>query len=52
MANKNARILWAVMARDAAFDPKHVGVKPQCKVPPGQRTNASLPPADCMACMA
>jgi transposase len=27
MANKNARILWAVMTRAAAFDPNHVSVK-------------------------
>ena len=38
MANKNARILWAVMTRDAAYDPKHVSVKPKCKVPLGERT--------------
>ena len=31
MANKNARILWAVMTRDQAFDPHHVSVKPQPK---------------------
>ena len=31
MANKNARILWAVMTRDEAFDPKHVSVKPGAK---------------------
>jgi len=29
MANKNARILWAVMTRDAGFDAHHVSVKPQ-----------------------
>jgi transposase len=34
MANKNARILWAVMTRAAAYDPHHVSVKPQCKLPP------------------
>lgn len=45
MANKNARILWAVMTREAAFDPKHVSVKPQCKMPPGQHTAASPPTA-------
>ena len=49
MANKNARILWAVMTRDAAFDPKHVSVKPQCKVPPGQRAATSPPSAACTA---
>ena len=31
MANKNARILWAVMTRDPGFDPGHVSVKPACK---------------------
>ena len=31
MANKNARILWAVMTRDAGFDAHHVSVKPQAK---------------------
>lgn len=33
MANKNARILWAVMTRDQGFDPKHVSVKPIAKQP-------------------
>jgi transposase len=32
MANKNARILWAVMTREAGFDAKHVSVKPLGKV--------------------
>ena len=31
MANKNARILWAVMTRDLGFDPRHVSVKPDAK---------------------
>lgn len=31
MANKNARILWAVMTRDQGFDPNHVSEKPQAK---------------------
>ncbi len=31
MANKNARILWAVMTREEGFDAKHVSVKPQGK---------------------
>ena len=31
MANKNARILWAVMTRDQGFDPTHVSEKPQAK---------------------
>ena len=28
LANKNARILWAVMTRGIAFDPDHVSIKP------------------------
>ena len=28
LANKNARILWAVMTRGAEFDPDHVSIKP------------------------
>jgi transposase len=28
LANKNARILWAVLARGRTFDPNHVSVKP------------------------
>jgi transposase len=32
MANKNARILWAVMTRERGYDPKHVSAKPQAKV--------------------
>ena len=43
MANKNARILWAVMTRDAAFDPQHVSVKPPCKVPLSERTLSVAP---------
>jgi transposase len=31
LANKNARILWAVMTREAGFDAQHVSVKPQAK---------------------
>ena len=31
MANKNARILWAVMTREQDFDAQHVSVKPQAK---------------------
>ena len=33
MANKNARILWAVMTRDAGFDARHVSEKPLAKMP-------------------
>jgi transposase len=28
LADKNERILWAVMTRGEAFDAKHLGVKP------------------------
>ena len=34
MANKNARILWAVMTRDQGFDPQHVSAKPAAKQKP------------------
>jgi transposase len=37
MANKNARILWAVMTRDAGFDARHVSVKPDAKRPVNER---------------
>jgi transposase len=30
MANKNARILWAMMTKGCRFDPRHVSVKPAC----------------------
>ena len=33
MANKNARILWAVMTREQGFDARHVSVKPLAKQP-------------------
>ena len=37
MANKNARILWAVMTREQGFDPKHVSIKPEAKIALSQR---------------
>ena len=41
MANKNARILWAVMTRGEGFDAKHVSVKPPCKcAKPGAQPHA------------
>jgi transposase len=43
MANKNARILWAVMTRDKGFDPKHVSVKPQTRQSAPQPAAAPLP---------
>ncbi len=45
MANKNARILWAVMTREEGFDPKHVNVKPDAKRPVKERVTATLEPA-------
>jgi transposase len=39
MANKNARILWAVMTREQGFDARHVSVKPpgKCHQPASTR---------------
>jgi transposase len=50
MANKNARILWAVMTREEGFDPKHVSVKPDAKRPVNER--AAAVPALATACPA
>ena len=33
LANKNARILWAVMTKGEAFDPGHVSIKPGALMP-------------------
>ena len=33
LANKNARILWAVMTKGEAFDARHVSVKPSAPTP-------------------
>jgi transposase len=41
MANKNARILWAVMTRELDFDPRHVSVKPQAKIAQADRAAAA-----------
>jgi transposase len=50
MANKNARILWAVMTREEGFDPKHVSVKPQAKQSARQPVAAARSsPAACAA---
>ncbi len=35
--NKNARILWSVLTREKAYDPHHVSVKQQSKVPIDKR---------------
>ena len=50
MANKNARILWAVMTREQGFDPQHVSVKPDAKRQADQRAAAAPPAA--IACPA
>ena len=42
MANKNARILWAVMTREQGFDAKHVSVKPAAKHKPVQAAQSAL----------
>lgn len=47
MANKNARILWAVMTRDQDFDPKHVSEKPQAKKSVHERAAAGPALAVC-----
>ena len=33
LANKNARILWAIMTKGEAFDARHVSVKPGPSTP-------------------
>ena len=49
MDNKNARILWALMTREAGLDAKHVSVKPpgKCKAPPvpGKQSAAAATPS-------
>jgi len=42
LANKNARILWAVMTKGEAFDPNHVSVKP---APPTRASTQPQPTA-------
>ena len=51
MANKNARILWAVMTREQGFDPQHVSVKPEAKLVLSKRAALAQQskPAPCMA---
>ena len=50
MANKNARILWAVMTRDQGYDPHHVSVKPAAKQPAPPKVSAAMPaPQACAA---
>ena len=33
LANKNARILWAVLTRELDYDPEHLPPAPPCKRP-------------------
>ena len=50
MANKNARILWAVMTSEQGFDPRHVSEKPQAKKTATERIASAAPPlATCPA---
>lgn len=42
MANKNARILWAVMTREAGYDPRHVSLKPHSKVALAERAAKAI----------
>lgn len=50
MANKNARVLWAVMTREEGFDPNHVSVKPKAKQ--AQQLSVVAPPSAPCACPA
>ena len=50
MANKNARILWAVMTREDGFDARHVSIKPRAKQP--HRQPDMEPPSLPAACLA
>jgi transposase len=45
MANKNARILWAVMTREQPFNPGHVSEKPAAKCPRPASPAPALAPA-------
>ena len=40
LANKNARILWAVMTKGAPFDARHASVKP-CGLAPSEHVLAA-----------
>ena len=50
MANKNARILWAVMTREQGFDARHVSVKPKAKM--AQTAPKPAPRQDAQSCPA
>ena len=45
MANKNARILWAVMTREQGYDAQHVSVKPAGKCGQAPNTKHAKPVA-------
>ena len=49
MANKNARILWAVMTREQGFDARHVREKPQAKMAGKCVASAPSKPEGCAA---
>ena len=50
MANKNARILWAVMTREQGFDAQHVSAKPLAKCAPAKCSPAEIvQPVACAA---
>jgi len=44
MANKNCRILWAVMTREEGYDPRHVSEKPSAKKTIKERMDGVVPP--------
>ena len=52
MANKNARILWAVMTREQGFDPQHVSQKPQAKCKQPAASAVPVAPRQAIACPA
>ena len=52
MANKNARILWAVMTREQGFDPQHVSQKPQAKCKQPAASAVPSAPHQAVACPA
>ena len=43
LANKNARILWAVMTRGEAFDATHLSTKPNAGAPMAAPSSAPAP---------
>ncbi len=45
MANKDARILWAVMTREKGFDAQHVSPKRESEQKPATTPQSALAPA-------